>query len=56
MYDSAKEPRSLINEEVIAFNHINYVKIEQPLGLPGACYWTSVYCLDVGGMVTDAFT
>lgn len=46
--------RAYINDEVIAFNHINYIKIEPCI--TGGVYWTSVYCLDVGGMVTRKFT
>lgn len=50
--DNATRP--YINDEVIAFNHINYIKIEPCI--TGGVYWTSVYCLDVGGMVTRKFT
>ena len=55
--EEAKKERNdatkpVINDEVVAFNHINYVKIEP---LPNGCTWTSVYCLDVGGMVAKKF-
>ena len=47
--------RPIINDEVVAFNHINYVKVE-PISGPGSgVNWTSVYCLDIGGMVAKKF-
>jgi len=54
-----KSGRALINDEVMAFNHINYVRVSPSSvtmkGASGApqpwCKWTSVYCLDVSGMV-----
>ena len=62
----------LNNNEVISFNHINYIKIE-PVTRPKdksksaisdanndpkkkGIRWTSVYCLDVAGMIPDRLT
>ena len=51
---SQDNARPAISDEVIAFNHINYIKIEPCI--TGGVYWTSVYCFDVGGMVARKFT
>ena len=48
--------KAMINDEVIAFNHINYVEVVPASGGRPGCEWTSVYCLDVGGMVPDQFS
>ena len=50
--NASGETRAIINDEVIAFNHINYIKVEP---MESGCQWTSVYCLDVGGMVAQKF-
>ena len=52
-----KMGRAIITDEVIAFNHINYVQVQPARERGGrrGCQWTSVYCLDVGGMVPDEF-
>jgi len=42
------------SDSVIAFNHINYIKLEPLTGGQG-CKWTSVYCLDIGGMIPSKF-
>ena len=48
-------PSKPINSDsVIAFNHINYIKLEPLAGGRGVT-WTSVYCLDIGGMIPDNF-
>ena len=60
---------ALINDEVVAFNHINYMLVETPETeepeerkqkhrphLSDAPYnWYQVYCFDVGGMVAKKF-
>ena len=38
----SQQNRPIINDEVIAFNHLNYIKLE-PLD-KGGVQWTSVYC------------
>ena len=57
--DGNRRRRAMITDEVIAFNHLNYVEV-RPASKDGGsrsrgCQWTSVYCLDVGGMVPDEF-
>ena len=46
----------MITDEVIAFNHINYVEVTPERDGRRGIYWTAVYCLDVGGMVPDEFS
>ena len=47
------DTRAIINDEVIAFNHLNYIRVEPDPN--GGCRWTSAYCLDVGGMIPRKF-
>ena len=47
--------RPVIGDEVIGFNHINYIKVAPARHGQSGCDWTSVYCLDVGGMVPHEF-
>ena len=66
----------MITEEVVAFNHINYVRVEPVKQKPNTeetksasahhrtptnasqieYNWYSVYCMDVGGIVSAKFT
>ena len=45
----------MIGEDVIGFNHINYIRVAPAKQGKQGCDWVSVYCLDVGGLVPNEF-
>ena len=42
-----------VEDDVIGFMHINYVKLEMSKDNPNICKWTSVFCFDMRGMICD---
>ena len=53
--------RPLLTNEVIAFNYLNYIRLDPLNRGKGSSKdkrgvkWTSVYCVDIAGMVPDKF-